>query len=396
VRSRIAAIVLPLLLLARSSAALAPPVPQDAYVWQRVWTPALRGALAQSAGLVAGWRVLAAETDARGELRPVAIDWDALAETTRPVILVVRIDGALARLPEARLLAQIQTLATAWRAHRPAGLEIDYDCGTARLAGYARLLARLRGLPHIPRRISITALPAWMASPDLPRVLVEADEAVLQVHAVRAPQDGLFDPEIAKTWASTFAAITTKPFRVALPDYGVRTVFDEDGRLVAVESEMPRLAGGTGARELMAMPADVAKLLRALQASPPSHFGGVVWFRLPSDDDAQTWSLATWHAVMRGADLHSSVTIAAKPAETPGMLDIVLANTGAIDALIPRAVRLPADCRVADGINGYALEDSGANLSLRRLQTALLRAHHDTTIGWMRCARPVGALDVQE
>ena len=87
---------------------------------------------------------------------------------------------------------------------------------------YAQFLVRLRAIPDIPRTLSITALPAWLSSPEIDRVIAAADEVVLQVHAVRAPTSGLFDPALARSWIDEFGARTTKPFRVALPDYGAR------------------------------------------------------------------------------------------------------------------------------------------------------------------------------
>ena len=72
-------------------------LPQDAYIWQRKWTPALRVALKQSSDLVHAWRVLAAYSDEGGHLQSVAVDWKALKSSGRPVIAVVRINGQLAQ-----------------------------------------------------------------------------------------------------------------------------------------------------------------------------------------------------------------------------------------------------------------------------------------------------------
>jgi hypothetical protein len=374
--------------LARSSGAPPPAIAQDAYVWQRVWTPAVLSALGNSADLVTGWRVLAAETDARGNLRSVAVNWATLSATHRPVIAVIRIDGSLANWDEGALLAKIGTLAAGWRklAVPPTGIEIDYDCGTARLAFYAQFLARLRAIPDIPRHLSITALPAWLSSYELDSVIAAADEVVLQVHAVRTPTSGLFDPALARNWIDEFGARTTKPFRVALPDYGARIVQADDGRILAIESEEPRLAGGGRTTGLMAMPAEVERLLDGLARDPPAHFAGIVWFRLPTGDDALAWSPETWRAVMRGQDLHTDVVVIARPGATSGLSDIVLVNRGRIDAELPRRIGLPQGCTLADGVNGYALDNSARNIFLRRLQTALLHAHREQTIGWMRCA----------
>lgn len=373
-----------LLGLARSSVLPQQHMSPDAYVWQRVWTPALLSALRDSRGVVSQWRVLAAETDAAGMLRPIAVNWSALADTRRPVIAVIRIDGSLQHWNEDALLAKIGELVTAWRRLPTplAGLEIDYDCGTAQLASYAGFLTRLRSLQ--PHHLSITALPTWLSSRAMDQVVAAADETVLQVHAVRAPQNGLFDPDLALQWIDAFDRRTTKPFRVALPDYGARIVRRDDGSILAIESEEPRLAGGDQATEILAKPADVARLLADLSRAPPSHFAGIVWFRLPTTDDARTWSPETWRAVMAGRDLKTDLAVVARASTTPGMADIVLINRGSIDAELPRAVGLPQGCTLADGVNGYALD--AQNISLHRLQTALLRAHREQTIGWMRCA----------
>lgn len=389
-------VLLPALAITYSAREPATPVPQDAYVWQRVWTPALLSAISGSKDIVSGWRVLAAETDARGTLVSVAVNWDSLKATNRPLIAVVRIDGFLAHLDEAALLAEINSLTKQWQSQAPlAGLEIDYDCATSRLAAYADFLARLRASPGIPKRLSITALPDWMTSPDLIRVLGEADETVLQVHAVRTPQEGLFDPVLARRWIDAFSARTDKPFRVALPDYGARVVETEDGRIVGIESEMPRLLGSGRSFGLMAKPADVARLLYDLEARPPVHFSGIVWFRLPTDDDALNWSLSTWRAVIAQRDLATQLRAEAGPDIAPGTKSVVLSNFGDIDAMLPRTVVLPADCSEADGANGYATDHGANKIVLRRLQSALLRAHHRRTIGWMRCASYSGDFDVE-
>jgi hypothetical protein len=363
-------------------------LPHDAYVWQRVWTPALTSALNNSSDIIRDWRVLAAETDTRGHLRAVAVDWGALARTRRPIIAVIRIDGWLAQLNEVALLAEIRTLAATWHNARVplAGMEIDYDCGTARLAAYAELLRQLRAVPGLPKRLSITALPAWMESRDFDAVVAAVDEAVLQVHAVRAPKWGLFDPDLARRWIDALDRRAIRPFRVSLPDYGASIVQDDKGDILAVESEMPRLAGGARETDLIAAPREVAHLLRSLEQAPPSHLAGIVWFRLPSEADTRTWSLSTWRAVIRGEALTAKLVAVPRPGAVPGLTDIVLENTSDIDAPLPSSLDLPRDCTLADGVNGYTFSESGKGISLKRLQTGLLYAHHAQVIGWMRCS----------
>jgi Protein of unknown function (DUF3142) len=367
------------------------PLAHEAYLWQRHWTPALRAAIRGSADLVGAFRVQAARADARGRLKPVAVDWAALAASGRPAVAVVRIEGQLARFDEAALLDDLAAFAAALpRGSTPIlGLEIDHDCATARLPAYGRFLGRLRaaldGAPDRPR-LSVTALPAWTASPHLAGVLAPVDEAVLQVHAVLSPAHGLFDGARAADWVRAFAARSPKPFRVALPAYGARVGFRADGRIASVESEAPLLAGGEAPVELAAAPQEVAGFLRVLEREALPRLAGVVWFRLPTGADRRAWGLETWRAVVRGADLRPAVAIRLRPSGIPGTRDVVLVNGGALDGSLPATVDLPPGCAAADGVAGYALDRTGPDPILRRLQPGILRGGAERAIGWTRCA----------
>src|SRR5260370_42096503 len=104
-------------------------LPEDAYIWQRKWTPALRVALKQSSDLVHAWRVLAAYSDEGSHLRPVAVDWKALKSSGRPVIAVVRINGQLTHYNDDQMIDDLDGLLSRWRQMGApiAGLEIDHD-----------------------------------------------------------------------------------------------------------------------------------------------------------------------------------------------------------------------------------------------------------------------------
>jgi Protein of unknown function (DUF3142) len=295
-------------------------LPNDAYVWQRRWTPAVAGALAESSDLIRAWRVLVAEADARGKWSFASVDWTALKRSHRPAIFVVRIDGQLAHLNESSMVDEIAGMISQWRRSDVpvAGLEIDYDCATARLAAYARFLSMMRVRLDRAVPLSITALPTWLSSPGVNEVFAQADEINLQVHAVQNPHLGLFDRQRARVWIEELAHHTAKPFRVALPAYGSRVSWREDGSILAVEGETPVLAGGASAVELMASRTEVAALVGDLRDNSPANLVGIVWFRLPTDDDRRAWSIATWRAVMLGKPLHTRVrrlsVIATRPA----------------------------------------------------------------------------------
>ena len=372
-------------------------LPQDAYVWQRQWTPAVVSAMDRSADLVRAWRVLAARSDGDGRLRATAVDWAAPSATGRPVIAVIRIDGQLAHWDETQLLSEIQELRRRWHdAAAPiAGIEIDHDCATARLPAYARFLATLHAELGGTTSLSITALPTWLGSRALDGVLSAVDEVVLQVHAVQDPHVGLFDAATARRWIEVLGRRTTKPFRVALPTYGTRVSWAADGRLRAVESERPLLIDASAGAELLAPPREVASLLRGLERSRPAALAGIVWFRLPTDGDVRAWSLATWRAVIRGAPVRGQVRAEAVPSAQPGLTDIRLVNADDVDADLPRRILLPAGCDIADGINGYDLAQRGDGPVLERQQSGLLHRHHQQTIGWMRCTADLGDIHVQ-
>ena len=365
------------------------PVTSDVYVWQRAWRPALREALARSADLAHAWRVLAAEATPQGALRPVALDVPALAATHRPVVLVVRIDGQLAELDGAALVRDVIALRARWQAAGllAAGVEIDHDCATARLPAYAAWLGDLHRALGPGTPLSITALPAWLASPALAQVLVQADDSTLQVHAVRQPREGLFDPALALRWTTDYARLTARPFRVALPTYGSRVGFDAQGRLSDIESEAPTLRDAAERRELSVSPLAVAGFVASVQAHRPAHFEGWAWFRLPTDDDSRAWRLATWRAVVQGRPLTASAAVDWRPAESALLYDVVLVNRGDVDADAPARIALPAGCTQADGANGYRLDPTSPQHTLDAPDARLLAPHSSRMVGWVRCDR---------
>ena len=70
------------------------PLPQDVYVWQRVWTPAVGEALRVAAGSVRSWRILAAELDGQGAWREQFADADLM---TDPAVADAALEAAKAQ-----------------------------------------------------------------------------------------------------------------------------------------------------------------------------------------------------------------------------------------------------------------------------------------------------------
>lgn len=363
----------------------APPLDQQLYIWQRQWTPAHEAALRDSRQDFSTLRVLALQAFPNAGWSRARIDAPLLKADGRPLIAVIRLDGQLKSLDQEQVTAQILQVLADWQAQglTLSGVEIDHDAGNARLPAYAEFLKHLRvALPtDIP--LSITALPAWLDSSQLPVLLQTVDSSVLQVHAVSDPRRGLFDSDQASKWAKAWARITDKPFYLALPAYGVALLPDGGGAPV-VESEVQLERGGER-QELLADPLQLSQLCQALRADPPAHLAGLIWFRLPLANDRRAWSLTTLRAVARGEQLASQLGVVLS--EHNALYDIRLDNPGNLDSAWPVRITLKVQsCEGADALAGYSLQQSPDLLTFTRLRDGRLPAGGQRAIGWARCA----------
>ncbi|MNQ28540.1 hypothetical protein D3C85_418340 [compost metagenome] len=362
----------------------APPLDQQLYIWQRQWTTAHEDALTQSRPDFSTLRVLALQAYPQTGWRRAQINPALLKDDGRPLIAVIRLDGQLKHLDQAEAMAQVQRVVAQWQAQglTLAGVEIDHDAGTARLSAYREFLVGLRNVLPVSLKLSITALPAWLDSPELAPLLAAVDSSVLQVHAVSRPERGLFDPVQARKWAERWSRITTKPFYLALPAYGI-ALLPDDGGAPLIESEVPIERVGQR-RELLADPRQLSTLASQLRAEPPSHLAGLIWFRLPLKGDRRAWSLSTLGAVARGDRLQSELTL--NLSSHDGLYDIVVSNTGNLDAALPERVTLPAtQCDGFDALNGYTVQLTSGVLGFTRLKDGRLPAGAERTLGWARC-----------
>ena len=358
-------------------------------MWQRHWTPSVRDAVARPPAGLESLRVLLADVaPSRDGAMPVvtmSVDARSLAASGLPITLVVRIEGS--RPIDDLALAAFAHEADELRARgvNVVGIEVDHDCATARLADYARWLARQRdalakvaaGAAATPDarsgarsgaryRLSITALPTWASSSSLSDVARSVDEIVVQVHAVRAPM--IFDANTAWRDLSRFAravAAEGRMLHVALPTYSavVRDV------IVSVDPE------------------DVARFVGKLRASPIDGVGGIVWFRLPVEGDDQTWSRATFARIVRGdlgtpagieATRRARATVALV-ARGDDRFDVVVSNSTSELVEMP-PIRIAGDIGDADMVMGYRANGLGAWVAPRRS----LARDERVVIGWIR------------
>lgn len=373
------------LLLAACERQDAPALDQQLYIWQRQWTPAHDAALRESRESFSTLRVLALQAFPNDGWHRAQIDAPLLKRDGRPLIAVVRLDGQLKALDQQQVSAQILQMLADWQAQglTVSGVEIDHDAGNARLPAYSEFLVRLRGALPANLPLSITALPAWLDSSQLPALLASVDSSVLQVHAVSDPRRGLFDPGQARRWAKAWGRVSDKPFYLALPAYGVALLPDADG-VPVVESEVPLERGGQR-RELLADPQQLSRLATEMREDRPEHLAGLIWFRLPLANDRRAWSLSTLRAVARGDTLSSRLGLTFS--DHDGLQDIALRNVGNLDSAWPARITVKASaCEGADALAGYALQQSADLLTFTRLRDGRLPAGGQRAIGWARCA----------
>lgn len=369
VRPRLLLLVL-LALACQPRERAAGPLPQEAYVWQRAWTPAVREAVGQATDF-AGLTVLAAEIDlSHSPLRAfrVGIDWQALRATGRPVGLALRIGrfqgwgggtGRFADEPETvRGLAGLAgELAKQARSHGLGlrEIQIDYDCPESKLSDYPVLVEAVRRSVS-PAPVTVTALPSWLRQQRAFRSLSrKADGVVLQVHSPRSAE--LVHPAEALR-AVEEAAKAGRPFRVALPTYS------------------------------SADPDALAGLVQRWTAGRPPELAGLVWYRLPVASDTQNWPRATLLAVMAGRAPRREIRAALRR-PSPALVEIDLLNTGEAEVPLPSPVGLRWDSdtlTAADGLLGYRLLRPGPRAA--RLESPepsrSLRPGERRTIAWLR------------
>jgi hypothetical protein len=382
--ARLSALIVAVALLSGCERQDAPALDQQLYVWQRKWTPAHEAALRDSRADFSTLRVLALQVFPEAGWSRARIDPALLKGDGRPLIAVIRLDGQLKSLDRDAVTAQILQVLGDWQGQglKLSGVEIDHDAGNARLPAYREFLTQLRAVLPATIALSITALPAWLDSPELPALLSTVDSSVLQVHAVSDPRLGLFDPDLARQWAKAWSRITSKPFYLALPAYGV-ALLPGGGGAPVVESEVPIEQGGKR-RELLADPQQLSRLGSELRNDPPAHLAGLIWFRLPLASDRRAWSLTTLSAVARGDALDSHLAL--KLSAQEGLYDISLSNQGNLDSAWPERLTLAVQgCDGADALAGYALQQRPDLLTFTRLRDGRIPAGGQRAVGWARC-----------
>lgn len=393
---------------------------QDAYVWQRVHEAPVRDAISATRETELAWLCpLAAEVAwVNGEARitRVAIDHSALAATGKPVGLVLRV-GAYAGPFETddaatRTLVRLtrELIDEARRAGiTPAELQVDFDCAESKLNGYRVWIKALRdAVGETP--LVFTALPSWLRHERAFSALAKAaDGYVLQVHSLEKPGRGpeadyvLCDPVQALAWvrkADTFG----RPFRVALPTYGYRLAFDEQGRFFALSAEgkVPGWPRGTRVKTIRTDPRAMVELARTLKAEAFAHCDGVIWFRLPTAADRLNWDPVTFRRVLTGENPLVKVDVEAR-FERPGLAGVWFVNRGETSEPLPARVRATwADGErllVCDGLGGYSVVQRFGTSTVEFVASSEMNGWvvppgRERQVGWMRFSNELSHVQI--
>ena len=384
-------------------------LPQEAYVWQRVWNEPVVEAVTNHGAAFSNLVVLRAEIvwhGAKPEVIPVKLDYPALAGTHRPVGIALRVGGYAGPFAaDDRVTSLLTQLATTFLAEaRSNGIaasefQIDFDCAASKLDGYCVWVEALRK-KIAPTPLTITVLPSWMKEPAFKQLAESTDGYVLQVHSLERPKNidapfTLCDPVAAQRAVEQAGKIGVA-FRVALPTYGYLLAFDKAGKFVGLSAEGPRKSWPVDVqlREVRADPLEMARLVQVWSTNGPPALRGIIWYRLPTIVDNFNWRWQTLGAIVASRFPRESFRGEARPVEK-GLVEINLVNDGELDL----SSRLVVEVRwsrmggarliAADGLHGFNTLNAGPSSITFQTQSQpdRIAAGEKQTIGWLRFDR---------
>ena len=376
----------------------------DAYVWQRAWTEAVRDAVVDYGTNFTELIVLNAEVNwktGRPQVVRIPLDAATLAKAGARVGLALRIGPYTgpfkAEDAAARFLSDLASSLLADAATNRLSvseLQIDFDCAESKLDGYAVWVEAIRRkVKSVP--VTITALPVWLKhAAAFKRLVAATDGYVLQVHSLERPKGinsafKLCEPAEA-LHAAEKAGRLGRPFRIALPTYGYLVAFDRAGRFIGLSAEGPQATWPDGVqfRQVGADPAVMARLIQSWTKTRPPALTGVIWYRLPIGQEQLNWCWPTLSAVMSGAAPQAEVRAELRHPE-PALVEVDLFNSGTADFSQPAQVKLhwsQGRLLAADGLQGFETADAGVNTVQFQSQESIQRLEpgERRTIGWVR------------
>jgi Protein of unknown function (DUF3142) len=357
----------------------------EAYIWQRRWTPAVGAGMQDLRQQISAWRVLAGQAD-EGVWRFATLDTQAIQRNHQPIRGVFRVNAARNRELPSDLLGQIYGWLGAMDASGidVAGVEIDYDCSSAKLADYAHAIGQLKKRLPVDVILSVTSLPSWLTTSAFADVAQATDELVLQVHAVQSPPAALFDPAAANDALYQLSRQTDKPFWLALPTYQSVVSLNAEQQILGVESEI-NLPNEIGSEQItvQATPSIIQAYLRALRRAPPKNLRGIVWFRLGTALDRRAWPSQTLMAVIDDQKLRAKLTLISAPNGTNGSFDLLAVNRGNDYSSASRWHVANAACRPTQAVGNAQYNTDTATFFLDQS----LPPGASKMLGWIVCPK---------
>ncbi|MEI6175983.1 MAG: DUF3142 domain-containing protein [Verrucomicrobiota bacterium] len=387
------------------------PLPQRTYVWQREWNPQVLQAVDRSRADLAGYVMLACEIEWRnGKPNPVRtkVDWQVARSKPNsfsPAIRVMPYPGPFSEGDETATFlcneARKQVEAIRAAGIEPRELQLDFDCAQKKLAGYAMWVRSVRRA-IAPLPLVITVLPCWLDEADFPNLVREASSYVLQVHSVASPRGDehtmVCDPALARSWVARASKIGV-PFEISLPTYRTLTGYDSAGLKLGSYSDAvrPSWPPGTTVREYATDLDAMAALVASWQTTQPTHCKGLLWYRLPVDEERNNCSWPALRSMMQGRAPARSTDIRVngkQPDEMPvSLADISLVNTGETDSPSLAGVTVkwdePANLSAAEPLPGWRVIRDDHKTTFRPVDSTMrLTPGSERAIGWMRFEKP--------
>jgi hypothetical protein len=148
------------------------------------------------------------------------------------------------------------------------GLQMDLDVPTRLLPRYAELLRRIRESLPPETQLSITGLPTWMESPDISSVLENVDFWIPQFYGAGVPfrkgQKVPISSSTAVSAAVARAADLGNPFYAGLSAYGYAILYSTEGDLLELRGDIDPASAASN-RELVQL--ETGSYEKAVEAS---------------------------------------------------------------------------------------------------------------------------------
>ncbi|MBF0478562.1 MAG: DUF3142 domain-containing protein [Candidatus Omnitrophica bacterium] len=317
------------------------------YIWQRSWRSEIEAAIGKLNSQSTQFKVLAGDlTVENGHISfsKVAVKWEYLRSKKKTVI-DIRMRTDLSRYlkvqdqqPIVRCLVDgIHGIIEQAKQSGVdiTGIELDYDCPTAKLNDFARFLKLFRSA-YKEKSVSITALPTWLESKDFLSLLNWVDIYVLQLHSFELPKNKntsqyIFQKDKSIEYFNRTINLN-KPFYVSLPTYGYEVAYSKVDEFIGLRAEggVQYFAEGIKKKMVFADPQEIIGFLKYLDSVKSQNFRGVCWFRLPLSSDRFNWDLKTFTRVIKREIPagHLDVELVRKD---DGITEVYLVNDGEIN-----------------------------------------------------------------